>query len=79
MAKQVSSYVDNKGEVHDTPEKAVIADIARILGRLSADAGIAGGVASLIFEKRSEIGAAFNEYEQLVKPAKAYAYRQMRT
>ncbi len=74
MAKVAKCFADNSGITHDTPEEATIADIALVLGRLSADSGIAGGVAKLIFDKRAEIEAAFAEFdemaEQLTRPAR---------
>lgn len=67
MAKVVKSYADNGGMTYDTPEEATIGDIAIALGRLSADAGIAGGVAKLIFDKRGEIEAAFADFDAIAK------------
>ena len=66
MAKVDPRFADNTGVAHDTPEAAVVADIALVLGRLSVDSGIAGGVAKLIFEKRAEIEAAFADFDQMV-------------
>ena len=65
MAKETNCYADNCGTIHDTPEGAVVADIAIALGRLSADAGIAGGVAKLVLEKRAEIETAFSDLDKL--------------
>ena len=66
MAKLAQCFADNAGSAHDTPEAATIADIAMVLGRLSADSGIAGGVAKLIFDKRAEIEAAFADFDAMV-------------
>lgn len=63
MAKAIESYADNSGCIHATIEAAVLSDIAQALGRLSADQGIAGGVAKLILEKRAEIEAAFRDLD----------------
>lgn len=65
MAKEALRYVDNSGIAHETPEGAALGDIAVALGRLSADGGIAGGVAKLVLEKRSEIEAAFADLDRL--------------
>lgn len=67
MAKVAQCFADNSGVTHDTPEEATIADIALALGRLSADSGIAGGVAKLIFDKRTEIEAAFSEFDEMAE------------
>lgn len=75
MAKIALCFADNSGVSHDTPEAATIADTALVLGRLSTDSGIAGGVAKLIFEKRAEIERAFADFDaiaaELTKPAAA--------
>lgn len=65
MGKVASCFTDNSGAIHSTPEEATIADIALTLGRLSADSGIAGGVAKLILEKRAEIEAAFKDFDAM--------------
>ena len=65
MAKLTQSYTDNRGTIHGTPEQAVLADIAAALGRINADAGIVGGIASLILDKRDEIEAAFRDLDDL--------------
>lgn len=69
MAKLIETYADNAGKVHETSKDAVISDIAAALGRISADSGIAGGVAKLIFEKRTEIEAAFRDYDRMEERA----------
>ena len=68
MAKVTPRFEDNSGQVHDTPEQAVIADIAAALGRVGGDAGIAGGVAKLILDKRGEIERCFADLDRLQKP-----------
>ena len=70
MAKQATCYTDNSGAVHETPEAAAIGDIATALGRLSADGGIAGGVAKLVLDKRAEIEAAFADLDRLKAAAR---------
>ena len=65
MASVTQSYKDNRGSLHQTPEQAVLADIAAALGRINADAGITGGIAALILDKRSEIEAAFHDLDAM--------------
>ena len=75
MAKLAPSYIDNFGQVHPSAEAAVISDIAAVLGRLSADAGIAGGVAKMIVEKRPEIEAAYRDLDAMLKVPPAMRMR----
>lgn len=65
MAKLTQSYTDNRGTIHATAEQAVMADIAAALGRINGDAGIVGGIAALILDKRDEIEAAFRDLDDL--------------
>jgi len=65
MAKLAQCYTDNRGALHMTPEQAVLADIAAALGRINADAGITGGIAALILDKRGEIEAAFRDLDAM--------------
>lgn len=65
MAKVVQAYADNRGKRHDTPTDATISDLAAVLGRISLDAGIAGGIAKLILEKRAEIEQVFAQHDAM--------------
>ena len=65
MAKEATRYVDFSGTAHETPEGAVVGDIAVALGRLSTDAGMTRGLAKLVFEKRAELEAAFADFDRL--------------
>ncbi|MGD9665322.1 MAG: hypothetical protein AB7U34_08990, partial [Novosphingobium sp.] len=52
---------------------AVVADIAAALGRVGEEGGKTQGVARLILEKRSEIEAAFADFDNLCsKSAKLF-------
>lgn len=67
MAKSIQAFRDDRGQVHDTPEDAVTADIAAALGRVGDEGGLTNGVAALILEKRSVIEKAFADYDRLVQ------------
>lgn len=71
MAKVGQAFLDNAGQVHPSAEAAVIADIAAALGRLSVDAGIAGGLAKVILDKRAEIETAFGDFDAMTAPVRA--------
>ena len=65
MAKLTQCFADNKGNLHTTIDDAVLADLSAALGRVGSDAGIVGGVAKLIIEKRAEIEAAFRDLDSV--------------
>lgn len=65
MAKATTAFLDNTGKLHTSAETAVLSDIAQILGRIGADAGLVLGIAQKILEKRDELEAVFAEYDQL--------------
>ena len=49
------AYRDDKGALLPTPERATLADLAHVLGRVGEEGGMTAGVAKLIFEKREEV------------------------
>lgn len=65
MASVVSAFADNSGTLHTSPLDAVLADISMILGRIGNDAGMTAGIARIIVEKRSEIEAAFADFDAM--------------
>lgn len=65
MAKAIEAYQDERGNLHDSPTSAIIADIAAALGRVGEEGGLTNGVAKLILEKRSEIERAFADFDSL--------------
>ena len=65
MARAVEAYQDERGNLHDSPTSAIVADIAAALGRVGEEGGLTNGVAKLILEKRSEIEQAFADYDSL--------------
>ncbi|HEU4652245.1 MAG TPA: hypothetical protein VFS49_12600 [Croceibacterium sp.] len=65
MAKAIEAYQDERGNLHDSPTSAIIADIAAALGRVGDEGGLTNGVAKLILEKRSEIERAFADFDSL--------------
>ncbi|KLI63596.1 hypothetical protein [Aurantiacibacter marinus] len=67
MADSIEAYRDDRGHVHDSPEDAIVADIAAALGRVGDEGGLTNGVASLILAKRSVIEKAFADYDRLVQ------------
>lgn len=66
MAVSIEAYRDERGNVHDTPQEAVIADIAAALGRVGDEGGLTNGVAKLILDKRRQIEQAFADLDRLV-------------
>ena len=66
MAISIEAYRDDRGNVHDTPSEAVIADIAAALGRVGDEGGLTNGVAKLILDKRPQIEKAFRDYDRLM-------------
>lgn len=65
MATECTAYRDNKGGLHPTPERATLADLADVLGRVGEEGGMTSGVAKLIFEKREEIERVFAEHDHM--------------
>ena len=65
MAKASEAYRDERGNLHDSPTSAIIADIAAALGRVGDEGGLTNGVAKLILDKRSEIEQAFADFDAL--------------
>lgn len=66
MATECTAYRDNKGSLHATPERATLADLANVLGRVGEEGGMTAGVAKLIFEKRDEIERVFAEHDEML-------------
>ena len=69
MATECTAYRDDKGGLHSTPEKATLADLAGVLGRVGEEGGMTAGVAKLLFEKRKEIERVFAEHDRMVAQA----------
>ena len=65
MARAIEAYQDDRGNLHDSPTSAIIADIAAALGRVGDEGGLTNGVAKLILEKRGEIEQAFADFDTL--------------
>lgn len=66
MATECTAYRDNKGSLHATPERATLADLANVLGRVGEEGGMTAGVAKLILEKREEIERVFAEHDEML-------------
>jgi len=66
MATECTAYRDGKGSLHPTPERATLADLADVLGRVGEEGGMTSGVAKLIFEKREEIERVFAEHDAIL-------------
>lgn len=73
MAKSIEAYRDERGNLHDSPTGAIIADIAAALGRVGDEGGLTNGVAKLILEKRAEIERAFADLDELETNAAGHA------
>jgi hypothetical protein len=66
MATECIAYRDSKGTLHPTPERATLADLAGVLGRVGEEGGMTAGVAKLVLEKRDEIEQVFAEHDVMV-------------
>jgi hypothetical protein len=66
MAKVIQAFRDERGHLHDSPDTAIVADIAAALGRVGDEGGLTNGVAKLILEKRREIEQAFADLDALI-------------
>jgi hypothetical protein len=66
MAIECTAYRDDKGGLHSTPEKATLADLAGVLGRVGEEGGMTAGVAKLLFDKREEIERVFAEHDRMI-------------
>ena len=67
MAIECTAYRDDKGGLHSTSEKATLADLAGVLGRVGEEGGMTAGVAKLLFEKRQEIERVFAEHDRMIE------------
>jgi len=67
MARAQTAFADAKGNLHPTPEKATLADLAEMLGRSGAENDMTDGFAKRIFEKRDEIQRIFAEHDALTE------------
>lgn len=67
MAKVSTTFEDNQGEQHKTPEAAALADLAVILGRTGAETGLTAGLAKLILDRRPEIERVFLDLDTMTK------------
>lgn len=65
MARAIEAYTDDRGNLHQTVDDAVLADIAMLLGRVGDEGGLTSGVARLILDKRAELERAFADYDRL--------------
>lgn len=66
MATECTAYRDDKGGLHPTAERATLADLAGVLGRVGEEGGMTAGVAKLIFEKREDIERIFAEHDNIL-------------
>ena len=71
MATECTAYRDGKGALHATPEKATLADLAAVLGRVGEEGGMTAGVAKLLLDKRDELERVFAEHDAMI--AKGHA------
>ena len=69
MVIECTAYRADKGGLHSTPEKATLADLAGVLGRVGEEGGMTAGVAKLLLDKRQEIERVFAEHDRMVEAA----------
>jgi hypothetical protein len=60
MPKQVTAFVDAKGNMFKTAVEATLSDITILFGNLE---GMAPGIARVVFEKRAEIEKIYSDYD----------------
>lgn len=65
MAKVSTTFEDNQGEQHKTPEAAALADLTIILGRIGAESGLTAGLAKVILDRRPEIERVYGEFDAM--------------
>lgn len=65
MAKIATTFEDNQGEQHKTPEAAALADLTIILGRIGAESGLTAGLAKVILDKRPDIERVYGEFDAM--------------
>jgi hypothetical protein len=69
MARAIEAYRDDRGNLHNSPTSAIVADIAAALGRVGDEGGLTAGVAKLILDRRVEIEKAFADLDALGESA----------
>ena len=69
MATECTAYRDGRGELYATPERATLADLSSVLGRVGEDGGMTNGVAKLILDKREDIERVFAEHDAMMSNA----------
>ena len=71
MAKVASSYMDNKGKLHASPDAATISDLAALL---SGDAeGMSTGIARQILSNRKAIEEIFADHDRMLTSVRPIA------
>jgi len=71
MAQSVRAFKDRSGKLHEDAERATIADIAAVLGRVGGETGIAEGIARKIVEDWSEFEAVMIEHHAIAEPKRS--------
>jgi len=72
MAQQCTAYRDAKGNLHTDPERATVADLALILGRIGGEeSGLSAGIARAILDNRAAIEKVFAEHDKIAPKIKA--------
>jgi hypothetical protein len=66
MATECIAYRDGRGELYATAERATLADLASVLGRVGEDGGMTNGVAKLLLERRADIERVFAEHDAMM-------------
>lgn len=63
MVERVDAYVDGKGRLHDTLEKAILSDLTEVFGKSGGD--LTPGLARAILTGREAIEKAFSDIDRL--------------
>lgn len=55
MIRPITAYRDSAGQVHETKEGALIAEIERVIGRIGNGEGLTTGIAKKLIEVRQPL------------------------
>lgn len=75
MARRVTAYKDRAGKLHEEPDRATIADLAAVLGRVGGEIGMAEGIARKLLDDWDAFEGVMAEHRALAPAKKAQALR----
>ena len=63
MVERVDAYVDGKGHLHSSLEKAVLSDLMDVFGKIGGD--LTPGLARAVLQGRETVEKAFSDIDRL--------------